>query len=63
MEENLTYKKRSVEILDRKDQVLRMKTIPLVKILWNNHSYEEATWERVEDMQTQHPRLFNIAGK
>ena len=63
IEKKLTYEERSVEILDRNDQVLRTKTIPLVKVFWRNHSYEEATWEREEDMQTQYPHLFNQDGK
>ena len=63
IEKKLTYEEGSVEILDRKDQVLRTKTISLVKVLWRNHSYEEATWEREEDMQTQYPHLFNQVGK
>ena len=63
IEKKLTYEERSVEILDRKDQVLRTKTISLVKVLWGNHSYEEATWEREEDMRIQYPHLFNQDGK
>ena len=31
--------------MDRKDKVLRNKTIPLVKVLWRNSKVEEATWE------------------
>ena len=63
IEKKLTYEEGSIEILDRKDQVLRTKTISLVKVLWGNHSYEEATWEREEDMQTQYPHLFNQVSK
>ena len=63
IEENLTYEEQPVEILDRKDQVLRTKIIPLVKILWRNQSYEEDTWEKEEDMRTQYPHLFNVASK
>ena len=33
IEENLTYEEQPVEILDRRDQVLRTKIIPLVKVL------------------------------
>ena len=46
IEENLTYEEQPVEILDRRDQVLRTKIIALVKVLWKNQSHEEATWER-----------------
>ena len=58
LKENLTYEERSVQIVDRKDQVLRNKVIPLVKVLWMNHDREEATWEREDQMQTQYPHLF-----
>ena len=59
LEENLSYPERPVQILDRKEQVLRKKTIPLVKVLWRNHAIEEATWEPEEQMRAQHPHLFD----
>ena len=39
------YKEGPREILDKKKQVLRTKTIPLVKVLWDHHGVEGATWE------------------
>ncbi|CAL5440217.1 unnamed protein product [Camellia sinensis] len=46
VDEDASYEKRLVWVLDRRDQVLRGKTIPLVKVLWKHHGVEEATWER-----------------
>ena len=43
LKEDLTYEERPVQIVDRKDQVLRNIVIPLVKVLWMNHGREEAT--------------------
>ena len=43
LKENLTYEETPVEIVDRKEQVLRSKVIPLVKVLWKNHEREAAT--------------------
>ncbi|XP_022876892.1 uncharacterized protein LOC111395114 [Olea europaea var. sylvestris] len=43
LKENLTYEEEPVQILDRKEHVLRSKTISLVKVLWRNHAMEEAT--------------------
>ncbi|CAN6698108.1 unnamed protein product [Malus baccata var. baccata] len=40
---DLTYDEEPVAILDWKDKVLRNKTVSLVKVLWRNHSVEEAT--------------------
>ena len=58
LKEDMTYEERPVQIVDRKDQVLRNKVIPLVKVLRMNHGREEATWEREDQMQTQYPHLF-----
>ena len=47
-----------MQIVDRKEQVLRSKVIPLVKVLWNNHEREAATWEPEAQMRRQYPQLF-----
>jgi hypothetical protein len=59
LREDLVYVEEPVQILDRKEQVLRNKVIPLVKVLWRNHEIEEATWEPEEQMQQQDPHLFH----
>ena len=58
LKENLTCEEHPVEILDRRDQVLRNKVIPLVKVLWRNHGAKEATWEPEAQMRAQYPQLF-----
>ncbi|KAM1063604.1 hypothetical protein ACFX2A_028348 [Malus domestica] len=55
---DLTYDEEPVTILDWKDKVLRNKTVNLVKVLWRNHSVEEATWETEDRMREMYPRLF-----
>ena len=55
---DLTYEEEPVTILDWKDKVLRNKTIDVVKVLWMNHSVEEATWETEDQMRDMYPRLF-----
>ena len=60
LKEDLTYKEEPVKILEGKHQVLRSKTLPLVKVLWRNHTKEEATWDRKDLMQAQYPCLFFI---
>ena len=59
LKENLTYEETPVEIIDRKEQVLRSKVIPLVKVLWNNHKREASTWEPEVQMCRQYPQLFS----
>ncbi|KAM2491167.1 hypothetical protein PS1_042866 [Malus domestica] len=55
---DLTYDEEPVTILDWKDKTLRNKTVSLVKVLWRNHSAEEATWETEDRMRDMYPRLF-----
>ena len=57
LQEDITYKGGLREILDNKE-VLRTKTIPLVKVLWDHHGVEETTWELESDMRKKYPELF-----
>ena len=59
LKENMTYEETLVQIADRKEQVLRTKVIPLVKVLWKNHERETATWEPEAQMRRQYPQLFS----
>ena len=59
IQENLTYEEEPMLILDRREQVLRNKTIPLVEVLWRSHTVEEATWEREEQMKRHYSHLFD----
>ncbi|KAA0046145.1 pol protein [Cucumis melo var. makuwa] len=55
--QNLSYEEQPVEILAREVKMLRNRGISLVKVLWQNHGVEEATWEREDDMRVQYPEL------
>ena len=60
---NLTHQAKPVKIVDSSLKVLRNKTIPLVKVLWQSLNSTEATWEKEQDMRDQYPELFAISGK
>ena len=62
LKENLTYEEIPVQILDRKEQVLRSKVILLVKVLWKNHEREATTWEPEAQIRRQYPQLFSNLG-
>ena len=57
-----TFEEGSVRIMYSRDQVLRCKTVRLVKVLWQHHGVEEATWEREDTMGATHPFLFRDEG-
>ncbi|CAN6691592.1 unnamed protein product [Malus baccata var. baccata] len=48
---DLSYDEEPVTLLDWKDKELRNKIVRLVKVLWRNHSVEEANWETEDRMR------------
>jgi hypothetical protein len=48
LESDLTYKVYPIMILEQQDRVTHNKTIWFYKIQWNDHSKDEAMWEREE---------------
>jgi hypothetical protein len=58
IQEGLIYVEEPVRIVDKKEQVLRTKTILIVKVLWRNHGMEEASWVAEHDMRSRYPHLF-----
>ena len=55
-------RRRPVHIMDSRDQVLRGKSVRLVKVLWQHRGVEEATWERENTMSANYPFLFEDEG-
>ena len=56
------FEEGPVRIMDSRDQVLRHKTVRLVKVLWQHRGVEEATWEREDTMRATYPFLFKDEG-
>ena len=48
--------------LDSHGQVLRRKTVRLVRVLWRHYGVEESTWERKDTMRVTYPFLFRDEG-
>ena len=57
-----TFEEGPVRIVDSQDQVLRRKTVRLVKLLWRHYGVEEFTWEREDTMRATYPFLFKDEG-
>ncbi|XP_058211669.1 uncharacterized protein LOC131323849 [Rhododendron vialii] len=58
LEANASYREEPIRILDTRDQVLRGKMIPLVRVLWKSQGSEESTWEREDEVREKYPHLF-----
>ena len=43
---------------DSRNQVLRCKTVRLVRVLWQHYGVEESTWEHEDTIRATYPFLF-----
>ena len=57
-----SFEEGLVCIVDSRDQVLRRKTVRLVRVLWQHCGVEESTWEREGTMWAAYPFLFKDEG-
>ena len=57
-----TFEEGPVCIVDSRDQVLRRKTVRLVRVRWRYYGIEESMWEREDTMRTTYPFLFRDEG-
>ena len=62
VETDETFEEGPVCIVDSHDQVLRCKTVRLVRVLWRHYGVEESTWEREDTMRATYPFLFRDEG-
>ena len=59
---NGTFEEGPVCIMDSRNQVLRRKTVRLVRVLWQHRGVEESTWEREDTMRATFLFLFMDEG-
>ena len=57
-----TFEEGPVCIVCSRDQVLRRKTVRLVRVLWRHCGVEELTWKREDTMRVTYPFLFRDEG-
>ena len=62
IDSDASYEEVPAQIIDTREQVLRGRTIPLVKVQWQDHGIEECTWEREAKMRARFPALFSTDG-
>ena len=56
---DFSYDEEPKAIMARELKQLRNKKVSLVKVCWQHHGKEEATWEKEATMRAQYPQLFD----
>lgn len=55
---DMMYEELLAKSLSWTDKVLHNKRIPMVKVQWQHHTREEATWKLESDIREKFPNLF-----
>lgn len=57
--EDVSYETEPMAVVNRKEQVLRNRVIPPLKVIWHYHGVEEATWELELEIEVKYLHLIH----
>ena len=55
---NFTYEEKPIQVLEEMERVTWSKVIKFYKVVWNNHSEQDATWEREDYLCDVYPAFY-----
>jgi hypothetical protein len=55
----LPIKNTTVKILDTSEKVTQNNHYKMCKVQWSNHTEEEATWEKEDQLKAELPEIFS----
>lgn len=58
IQDDISIEEHPTQIIGRKEQVLRDKLIPLVKVLWFHHKGKDITWVREDKIKELYLDFF-----
>ena len=58
IESDLAYEEKPVQLLDSKERVIQNQVIKFHKVMWSNHSEQDATWEREDYLREVCPTFY-----
>jgi hypothetical protein len=61
--EDLTYQEYLMKILDTSEKVTRNNRYRMCKVQWSNHTKEEATWEKEDQLKAEFIEIFSNLSK
>ena len=58
LQSKLTYEEKPIQVLEGMERVTQNKVIKFYKVVWNNHSEQDATWEREDYVCEVYPEFY-----
>ena len=58
LQSDLTYEEKPIRMLEEMERVTWSKVIKFYKVVWNNHSEQDPTWEREDYLREVYPAFY-----
>jgi len=58
LQSDLTYEEKLIRVLEEMERVTWSKVIKFYKVVWNNHSEQDATWEWENYLREVYPAFY-----
>ena len=58
LQSDLTYEEKLIWVLEEMERVTRSKVIKFYKVVWNNHSEQDAMWEWEDYLREVYPAFY-----
>ena len=52
------YEEKPIRVIEEMETVTRSKVVKFHKVVWNNHSEQDATWERGDFLRDAYPTFY-----
>ena len=53
-----TYEEKPIQVIEETERVTRSKVVKFYKVVWNNHSEQDAMWERDNFLHGAYPTFY-----
>ena len=58
LQSDLTYEEKQIRVLEEMERVTHSKVIKFYKVVWNNHSEQDAMWEWEDYLSEIYPVFY-----
>jgi len=59
IQSDLTYEEKPIRVIEEMERMTQSKVVKFYKVVWNNHSEQDATWERDDFLRDAYPNFYN----
>ena len=58
IQSDLVYEEKPIQVIEEMETVTISKVVKFYMVVWNNHSEQDATWERDDFLRDAYPTFY-----